>query len=240
MSQNYRHLLSTGHIGGLELRNRIVLAAMGSNFAAQDGHCTERLIAYYEARAKGGAGLLVLETSAACYPNGATMPNMVGFSKDEFLPGLTELADRVHKQGAKIVAQLCHGGKMAQEDTAAGREIPMPSLLSAGFSDMFNVLTQEEIGHFIKAAGPDGKGPQYYEMTQEHIDETVAGFANAAALAQKAGFDGVELHAGHGYLIASFLSPYTNKRTDGYGGSRGKPRPFPARDHQGGPRGHLR
>ena len=85
---------------------------------------------------------------------------------------------------------------------------------------MFKVLTQEEIGHFIKAAGPDGKGPQYYEMTQEHIDETVAGFASAAVLAQKAGFDGVELHAGHGYLIASFLSPYTNKRTDGYGGSR--------------------
>jgi 2,4-dienoyl-CoA reductase (NADPH2) len=220
MSQNFSHLLAPGRIGGLELRNRIVLAAMGSNFADENGHCTERLIAYYEARAKGGAGLLVLETSAACYPNGATMPNMVGFSKDEFLPGLTELAARVHKQGAKIVAQLCHGGKMAQEDTAAGRAIPMPSLMSAGFSDMFQVLTQEEIGHFIKAAGPDGKGPQYYEMTQENIDETVAGFANAAVLAQKAGFDGVELHAGHGYLIASFLSPYTNKRTDAYGGSR--------------------
>jgi len=220
MSQNFSHLLAPGRIGGLELRNRIVLAAMGSNFADENGYCTERLIAYYEARAKGGAGLLVLETSAACYPNGATMPNMVGFSKDEFLPGLTELAERVHKQGAKIVAQLCHGGKMAQEDTAAGRAIPMPSLMSAGFSDMFQVLTQEEIGHFIKAAGPDGKGPQYYEMTQEHIDETVAGFANAAVLAQKAGFDGVELHAGHGYLIASFLSPYTNKRTDAYGGSR--------------------
>lgn len=220
MSQNYSHLLSPGRIAGLELRNRIVLAAMGSNFASEDGHCTERLLAYYEARARGGAGLLVLETSAACYPNGATMPNMVGFSKEEFLPGLTELADRVHKHGARIVAQLCHGGKMAQEDTAAGREIPMPSLMSPGFSDMFQVLTQEEIGHFIKAAGPDGKGPQYYEMTQEHIDETVAGFANAAVLAQKAGFDGVELHAGHGYLIASFLSPYTNKRSDAYGGSR--------------------
>ena len=220
MSGNFSNLLSPGRIGAMELRNRIVLAAMGSNFADENGHCTERLIAYYEARAKGGAGLLVLETSAARYPNGATMPNMIGFSKEEFLPGLTELADRVHQHGSKIVAQLCHGGKMAQEDTAAGREIPMPSLMKPGFSDMFNVLTQEEIGHFIKAAGPDGKGPQYYEMSQEHIDETVAGFAKAAALAEKAGFDGVELHAGHGYLIASFLSPYTNKRTDAYGGSR--------------------
>jgi 2,4-dienoyl-CoA reductase (NADPH2) len=220
MASDFKHLLAPGRIGGMTLRNRLVLAAMGSNFAEADGRCNERTIAYYEARARGGAGLLVLETSAACYPNGSTMPNMIGFSGEQFLPGLTELADRVHAHGAKIVAQLCHGGKMAQEDTAAGRPIPLPSLVKPGFSDMFHVLTREEIGHFIKAAGPDGKGPQYYEMTQEDIDHTVAGFASAAALAEKAGFDGVELHAGHGYLIASFLSPYTNRRTDAYGGSR--------------------
>jgi 2,4-dienoyl-CoA reductase-like NADH-dependent reductase (Old Yellow Enzyme family)/NADPH-dependent 2,4-dienoyl-CoA reductase/sulfur reductase-like enzyme len=220
MSKPFSHLLAPGRIGSLELRNRIVLAAMGSNFADENGHCTERLLAYYEARARGGAGLLVMETSAACYPHGSTMPNMVGLSSEAFLPGLTELVERVHRHGSKIVAQLCHGGKMAQEDTAAGRAIPMPTLMSAGYSDMFKVLTQEEIGHFIKAAGPDGKGPQYYEMTQQHIDETVAGFANAAAIARKAGFDGVELHAGHGYLIASFLSPHYNQRSDNYGGSR--------------------
>ena len=159
MSQQYRHLLSPGHIGGMKLHNRIILAAMGSNFAAADGHCTERLIAYYEARARGGAGLLVLETSAACWPHGSTMPNTVAFSRDEFIPGLTELAERVHRHGSKIVAQLNHGGKMAQEDTAAGRPIPLPSPLKPGGSDMFKVLTQEEVGHFIKAAGPDGKGP---------------------------------------------------------------------------------
>jgi 2,4-dienoyl-CoA reductase (NADPH2) len=220
MSTDYPNLLAPGRIGGMELKNRIVLAAMGSNFAEADGRCNERTIAYYEARARGGAGLLVLETSAACHPHGATMPNMIGFSGEQFLPGLTELAERVHRHGAKIVAQLCHGGKMAQEDTAAGRPIPLPSLVKPGYSDMFKVLTQEEVGHFIKAAGPDGKGPQYYEMTRQDIDDTVAGFAAAAALAERAGFDGVELHAGHGYLIASFLSPYTNRRTDAYGGSR--------------------
>ncbi len=181
MSKNYRHLLSPGSIGGLELRNRIVLAAMGSNFAAQDGHCTERLIAYYEARAKGGPCLLVLETSAACFPNGSTMPNTVAFSRDEF--------------------------------------IPVPSPIQPGSSDMFNVLTPDEIGHFIKAAGPDGKGPTYYEMTPQHIADTIVQFAAAAERAQRAGFDGVEIHAGHGYLLANFLSPYTNKRTDQYGGS---------------------
>ncbi len=220
MSSNYQHLMSPGKIGAMELRNRIILAAMGSNFAAEDGHCTERLTAYYEARAKGGAGLIVLETSAACWPNGATMPNTVGFSKDEFIPGLTELTDRVHAHGAKIAAQLNHGGKMAQEDTAAGRPIPVPSMVEKGGSDIFNVLTPAEIGNFIKAAGPDGMGPQYYEMTEADIGETVNQFAAAAVRAQRAGFDAIEIHAGHGYLIANFLSPATNHRTDQYGGSR--------------------
>lgn len=220
MTHTYRHLLSPGRIGALSLRNRIVLAAMGSNFAREDGHCSERLMAYYEARAKGGAGLLVLETSAACWPNGSTMPNTVGFSKDEFLPGLTELAARVHRHGARIVAQLNHGGKMSQEDTAAGRAIPVPSPVGKAFSDMYKVLTREEMGTFIKAAGPDGKGPQYVTMTAADIAEIVAQFADAALRARTAGFDGVQLHAGHGYLLASFLSPATNRRTDRYGGSR--------------------
>jgi 2,4-dienoyl-CoA reductase-like NADH-dependent reductase (Old Yellow Enzyme family)/NADPH-dependent 2,4-dienoyl-CoA reductase/sulfur reductase-like enzyme len=219
MPHHYRHLLSPGRIGNLELRNRIVMAAMGTNFAAADGHCTERLIAYYEARAKGGAGLLVLETSAALWPSGASMPNTIAFSDDVFLPGLTELTRRVHGHGARIVAQLNHSGKMAQEDTAAGRPIPVPSPVPPSRSEMFKVLTADEIGNFIKAAGPDGKGPGYYEMTAAQIADTVAGFAAAAERAQRAGFDGVELHAGHGYLLANFLSPYTNKRTDDYGGS---------------------
>ncbi len=220
MSQPYRHLLSPGRIGGLELRNRIVLAAMGSNFADAEGRVTERLLAYYEARARGGAGLLVLETSGSSWPHGATMPKMLGFSKAEFIPGLAELTSRVHRHGARIVAQLTHGGKKAQEDTAAGRPIPVPSPVPKGGSDMFKVLTREEVGHFIKAAGPDGKGPSYYEMTAAQITDIVREFAAAAVLAREAGFDGVEIHAGHGYLLANFLSPYTNRRTDDYGGSR--------------------
>ncbi|MCB1678416.1 MAG: FAD-dependent oxidoreductase [Halioglobus sp.] len=219
MSHNFPKLLSPGRIAGLDLRNRIVMAAMGTNFADENGHCTERLIAYYEARARGGTGLIVLETSAAFYPNGASMPNNIGFSSDDFLPGLSELAQRVQQHGAKIVAQLNHSGKMAQADTAAGRPIPVPSPVTPSHSNMFNVLTRAEIGNFIKAAGPDGKGPSYYEMSVEQIAEAVAGFAAAAARARRAGFDGVELHAGHGYLLANFLSPYTNKRSDDYGGS---------------------
>lgn len=219
MSQRYRHLLSPGTIGALTLKNRIVLAAMGTNFAAADGHCTERLIAYYEARAKGGAGLLVLETSAALWPSGASMPNTLGFSDDAFIPGLSELASRVHQYGCKIVAQLNHSGKMSQGDTMAGRPIPVPSPVKQSRSDMIRVLTKDELENFIKGAGPDGAGPQYYEMTKEQIAETVQGFASAALRAQQAGFDGIELHAGHGYLLANFLSNYTNQRSDQYGGS---------------------
>ena len=219
MSNRYPHLLSPGRIGGMALRNRIAMAAMGTNFAAPDGHCTERLIAYYEARAKGGAGLLVLETSAALWPNGASMPNTIAFSHDRFIPDLSELTSRVHRHGAKIVAQLNHSGKMAQEDTAAGRPIPLPSLIKPSRSDMVNVLSREEATTFIKGAGPDGKGPNYYAMTPGQIAETTRGFAAAAALARRAGFDGIELHAGHGYLLANFLSPYTNQRTDRYGGT---------------------
>ncbi len=219
MPHNFPHLLSPAPIAGLKLRNRIVMAAMGTNFAAADGHCTEQLIAYYEARAAGGVGLIVLETSAALFPNGASMPNTIAFSSDEFLPGLTELAERVHSHGARIVAQLNHSGKMSQEDTAAGRPIPVPSPVTTARSDMFPVLTQGEIGNFIKAAGPDGKGPKYYEISVGQIADIVAGFADAADRARRAGFDGIELHAGHGYLLANFLSPYTNKRKDEYGGS---------------------
>jgi 2,4-dienoyl-CoA reductase-like NADH-dependent reductase (Old Yellow Enzyme family)/NADPH-dependent 2,4-dienoyl-CoA reductase/sulfur reductase-like enzyme len=219
MPNHYPHLMSPAEIGGMKLPNRIVLAAMGSNYASDEGHCTEQLKAYYEARAKGGTGLIVLETSAACWPNGSTMPNTVGFSKDEFLPGLQDLAERVHRHGSKIAAQLNHGGKMAQEDIAAGRPLLVPSLLKKSASDMFNVLTPEEVGSFIKAAGPDGKGPQYHVMTADDIKEMVTAFATASMRAKTAGFDAIEIHAGHGYLLASFLSPAYNQRTDQYGGS---------------------
>lgn len=219
MSSRFPLLTSPAALGSLSLRNRMILVAMGSNFAEADGRCTERLIAYYEARARGGAGLLILETSAAAWPNGSTMPNTVGFSSDDFVPGLSELTRRIHGHGAKIVAQLNHGGKMAQEDVAAGRPIPVPSPSKMSSSNMFRVLTREEKGHFIKAAGPAGKGPVYYEMTPADIRETTHSFTDAAIRARRAGFDGVEIHAGHGYLLANFLSPATNHRTDEYGGS---------------------
>jgi len=224
MKPHIRHplLSSPAFIGKLQLKNKIVMAPMGSNFAGDDGHTTEQLESYYEERAKGGVGLIILETSAITWPAGASMPYMIGFSKDEFVSDLKSLTQRVHQHGAKIAAQLNHSGKIAQEDTIAGRPIPVPSVPKSQPSDMFGLLTQDEIMNFIKAGGPDGKGPRYHELTIDEIKEEINNFAKAAKRAKIANFDAVEVHAGHGYLISSFLSPAVNKRTDEYGGTTEK------------------
>ena len=215
----YPLLASPASIGNLKLRNRMIMAAMGSNFASEDGHTTEQLTAYYEKRAQGGIGLIILETSAITWPAGASMPNMIGFSKDEFIPSLKSLTQRIHQHGSKIAAQLNHSGKIAQEDVIAGRPIPVPSIPKSEPSDMFGLLTQDEIMNFIKAGGPDGKGPRYHELSADEIQQEVQHFVDAAKRAKAANFDAIEIHAGHGYLISSFLSPAVNKRTDKYGGT---------------------
>ena len=221
MNQEIKHplLASPAFIGNLELKNRMIMAAMGSNFASEDGHASEQLTAYYEERARGGVGLIILETSAITWPAGASMPNMIGFSKDEFIPTLQSLTQRVHQHGAKIAAQLNHSGKIAQEDVIAGRPIPVPSIPKSEPSDMFGLLTQDEIMNFIKAGGPDGKGPRYHELSVTEIQDEIQHFVNAAKRAKASNFDAIEIHAGHGYLISSFLSPAVNKRTDEYGGT---------------------
>ena len=215
----YPLLASPASIGNLKLKNRMIMAAMGSNFASEDGHTTEQLTAYYEKRAQGGIGLIILETSAITWPAGASMPNMIGFSKDEFIPSLKSLTQRIHQHGSKIAAQLNHSGKIAQEDVIAGRPIPVPSIPKSEPSDMFGLLTQDEIMNFIKAGGPDGKGPRYHELSADEIQQEVQHFVDAAKRAKAANFDAIEIHAGHGYLISSFLSPAVNKRTDEYGGT---------------------
>ena len=216
----YPHLASPANIGALTLPNRFIMTAMGSNYAEADGSCGERLQAYYEARARGGAGLIILETTSIAWPAACSMPNMVGLSEDRFLPGLTSLVDRVHRHGSTIAAQINHSGKVAQEDIAAGRPLMVPSLPPKAGSGMFKLLTQGEIQHFIKMAGPDGKGARYQVMSEEDIADTVTQFADAAHRCQRAGFDAVEIHAGHGYVLAGFLSPHFNQREDRYGGSR--------------------
>jgi len=216
---DYSHLLSPGRLGKLELRNRIVMAPMGSNFAEETGHCGERIQAYYEARAAGGAGLLIMGVCAVAYPAGTAEPWQVGVSRDDFIPGLAQLAERVHKHGAKIAMQLQHAGKVSVRDMAAGRELWVPSMPSRVNSDIMAALTAEELENFVSSSRGIGGGPRIRVMDRDDIAQMVEWFAAAAVRAQQAGFDGVEIHAAHNYIIAGFLSPYHNRRDDEYGGS---------------------
>ena len=215
----FPHLLAPGRIGPLHLRNRIIMAPMGSNFAEADGHCGERIQAYYEARAEGGAGLLIMGVCAIAFPAGTAEPYQVGISSDDFIPGLSRLAERVHKHGAKIAMQLQHAGKNAIRDMAAGRPLWVPSIPPASSSDMMQALTPEELASFVSAVRGRKGGIEMRVMDRDDIAQMIEWFAAAAERAQRAGFDGVEIHAAHNYIIAGFLSAYYNRRDDAYGGS---------------------
>jgi len=193
------------------------MAPMGSNFAESDGSCAERIQAYYEARAKGGAGLLTMGVCSVAYPNGTGEPFQVGVSRDEFIPGLAELARRVHRHGAKIAMQLHHGGKNSALDMAQGREIWVPSIPKAPPpSDTMLAVTREELASFV-GVGPHK--PRLRVMNDSDIEQMIEWFAAAADRARQAGFDALEIHGAHNYILAGFLSPYYNQRDDQYGGS---------------------
>ncbi|TMM46948.1 oxidoreductase [Colwellia ponticola] len=215
---NYQHLLKPGKIGGLTLRNRIIMAPMGSNYAEPDGHCGERIQAFYEARAKGGVGLITMGSIAIAFPAGTAEPYQVGISKDEFIPGLKKLADRVHAHGAKISLQLQHAGKTAVRDLAEGRELWVPSMPPAPpKNDIMQSVTNKELSTFVRPAAD--KPIKIRVMDKADIAQLIEWFAAAAKRAQQAGFDGIELHAAHSYILAGFLSNYYNKRDDEYGGN---------------------
>ncbi len=217
-ANSFKHLLSPGRIGSLETRNRIVMAPMGSNLAEASGHCGERIQRYYEERAKGGAGLVIMGVGAIAFPAGACNPNQVAISDDEFLPGLRAVADRVHAHGAKVAIQIQHAGKVATRDIAAGRPMWVPSVPELKAGDLFNDLTPEEVAGVTAYMAEPGARVRFHEMTHEDIAELIEMFAAAAERAKRAGFDGVEIHGAHGYIISCFLSPASNHRDDEYGG----------------------
>ncbi|MBW2387323.1 MAG: FAD-dependent oxidoreductase [Deltaproteobacteria bacterium] len=213
-----RHLMSPTKIGTLELRNRIAMAPMGVEIVEADGKVREPTLRYYAERARGGAGLLITENTAACYPRGANSAHEIGVSDDSFLPGLTSLAEAVHEHGAKIAIQLAHHGKVARLDTQQGRELLMPSTPRAHSGPRGPLdLTGEEMGLMAKAAG--GSRPVIHEATEQDLLQLVDDFANAALRAKRAGFDAVEIHGAHGYIFSEFHSRAWNFREDQYGGS---------------------
>ncbi len=185
--------------------------------SCDDGEITDLNVAHYEARARGGVGLLILETSAVAWPIGATSLHQPALSDDRFIPGLKRLAEAAHRHGSKMFVQACHHGKTAGVDAMQDREQLVPSVpLPADENDLSSVTMDE----LMKMAGlTGGKRAQQRAATAEDLAWVVDQFADAAERVQKAGLDGIEVHAAHGYLISTFLSPHYNLRDDEYGGS---------------------
>jgi len=182
-----------GKIGNIEIKNRFVRSATYSRMATEVGQVTPQLLNMYEDLAKGGVGLIITGY-AYVQSSGKSFPGQLGADKDDFLDGLQKIADVIHENGdgCKTIFQIAHCGRQSYfvDTTLAPSAILEP-------------IT--------------GNMPR--EMTGEEIEETINAFAQAAQRACEAGFDGIQLHAAHGYLLSGFLSPYTNKRTDEYGGT---------------------
>src|SRR3954451_21465634 len=219
MSMTYEHLLSPGRIGSLETRNRIAMAPMGSNLCEPDGTPGDRMLAYFEARARGGAGLVIVEVAAIAWPAGAANPNQLAISDDANVAHLARLVDRIHAHGAKAAIQLQHAGKVATRDIAAGRPMWVPSTPLPSAMDLFADLTHDDRDSALRDYFQPGAKAEYHAMTHDDIAQLRRWFADAVVRARAAGFDGVELHAGHGYVLSAFLSPHSNRRDDDYGGA---------------------
>jgi len=184
-------LFETTRINGMHLDNRFVRSATYEGLAAEDGAVTPALIGKMSELAKGGVGLII-SSHAYVSEEGQAGPWQLGAYKDALVPGLKDMADAVHAAGGKIVLQLAHAGYHAFTQ-ATGRPAVAPS--EPGMS----------------------KTPRHV-LTPDEIQQIRDKFVNAARMAQNAGFDGVQIHAAHGYLLSQFLSPHYNRRTDQYGG----------------------
>jgi 2,4-dienoyl-CoA reductase-like NADH-dependent reductase (Old Yellow Enzyme family)/thioredoxin reductase len=189
-------LFQPGNIGTLRLENRLIMPAMGNNLADEEGKVTERLIDYYQLRARGGVGLVVIQFTSVTAED--TTPHHLALYDDKFIPGLQKLVDTIHGEGAKACVQLMHWGLalLLVGSIPEGMSIKVPSITS----------------------WMPGDKP-YKEVDEKDIDRYVEDFAEAARRVKEAGADAVEFHACHGCLLSTFLSPVTNRRTDQYGGS---------------------
>ncbi|WP_254769204.1 FAD-dependent oxidoreductase [Salinilacihabitans rarus] len=182
-------------IGEMDVRNRLVMPPMGTNYADENGAVTERMLDYYAERARGGVGMVVVEVAAVEYPAGKAITRQLRIDDDKYVAGLSRLADRIGAHGARSVVQIHHAGRQTTTGTTEGVRPVAPSAVPDGFL---------------------GTEPRPLEAAE--VEAMTERFVDAAERAQAAGFDGVELHAAHGYLVGQFISSRTNRRDDRYGG----------------------
>lgn len=216
MATSFSALTQPGRIGNVSIKNRMVVSAMGINLAEPEGYVGQRIIDFHERQAKGGAGLIILGVTGVGWPHGGNLPKQVAISDDRFIPGLRQMTDAVHQHGAKIAAQLHHAGLVATEDSREGRPQWVPSYPEPPTGNFANAFLDSELAAMFDPKAP---APKLQVMTEQDIDQLVEQFSTAAVRAKKAGFDAIEIHGGHGYIISEFLSPRTNSRDDNYGGN---------------------
>lgn len=216
----FPHLLGPGQIGSLALRNRIAMCPMGVNLGEPDGTVGDAQAAWFEARARGGTGLVIVGSVAVAYPSGSFDARQIAASEERHLPGLRRLTDAAHRHGAAIAAQLVHGGTNSLLDIAEGRPLLVPSKKRPAAPDTLSgMVTEEETAALMAPFASPAAAYRVQEATDDDLAWVVGRFVDAAARVQAAGFDAIELHAGHGYLLHAFLSPHSNHRTDRWGGS---------------------
>ena len=192
-------LLTSARIGPVEIKNRIVMPPMTTRTADDDGFVTEDCIAYYLARVHGGTGLITVEM-ASPEKCGRHRRREIGIYDDRFIPGLKRLVDAIHRGGAKASIQLGHAGGHTRIDICGETPIAPSAISHPVYETTFETIVPQE-------------------MTKARIGESIAAHVAAAQRARSAGFDCVEIHAAHGYLISQFHAPFENRRTDEYGGT---------------------
>ena len=192
----YTQLFQKGKIGKLELRNRIIMEPLAVGAAEADQTIGEDMIAYYLERAKGGVALIIAENTRVNDMHGVAAQHQVSVARDEHIAPLKKLADALHAENTKLFVQLHHPGRETFSNLNGNKPVVAPSSVPCG------VCQQETRA-----------------LETSEVEALIQDFINGAKRAKAAGVDGIELHGAHGYIISQFLSPYTNKRTDRYGGS---------------------
>ena len=195
MKCNYKNIFSPLTIKNMTMKNRIMMTPMGTNYGEQTGEMSFLHINYYEQRAKGGVGLIMVENASVDSPLGSNGTTQIRIDHDNYMPRFFKLCETVHSHGACIGLQLNHAGASAQSKRTNMQPVSASDIPSKAGGEIPRPLTKDEIYAIVKKYG------------------------EAAARAQASGFDCIEIHAGHSYLISQFLSPKTNVRTDEFGGS---------------------
>jgi 2,4-dienoyl-CoA reductase-like NADH-dependent reductase (Old Yellow Enzyme family)/thioredoxin reductase len=195
MRNKYTHIFEPITLRRMTVKNRIVMTPMGTNFGEQNGEMSFLHINYYEQRARGGTGLLIVENASVDSPQGSNGTTQLRIDLDNYIPRLFKLCENVHKHGACIAIQLNHAGASAMASRIGMQPVSASDIPSKANGEIPRPLEKDEILHIVTKYG------------------------EAAKRAQTCGFDAVEIHAGHSYLISQFLSPTMNKRTDEFGGS---------------------